>query len=176
MANNRSRYEEALNRGHAFSWDQRWDDAVREFEAAIAEFPAEPAPYAGLGMAFVELGQLDRALEGYKLAARYSQGDIIYLRQVAEVQERLHLAADAGQTYMAIGEILLRQRLLEEAMENWHRAVRLDPHLLGGINGWQRFINGRETCAPRSGSIWLSRVFCKTREMPAERCKHARQR
>ncbi|MCA9941031.1 MAG: tetratricopeptide repeat protein, partial [Anaerolineales bacterium] len=123
---------EALNRGHAFSWDQRWDDAVREFEAASAECPADPGPYAGLGMAFVELGQLDRALEGYKLAARYSQGDIIYLRQVAEVQERLHLAADAGQTYMAIGEILLRQRLLEEAMENWHRAVRLDPHLLGG--------------------------------------------
>ncbi len=132
MANNRSRYEEALNRGHAHSWDQRWEDAAREFEAAIAEFPMEPAPYAGLGMACFEMGQLPRALESYKLAARYSQGDIIYLRQIADMQERLNQTREAGQTYMTIGEILLRQRLLDEAMENWHKAVQLDPHLLGG--------------------------------------------
>lgn len=132
MANNRSRYEEALNKGHAHSWDQRWQDAAREFEAAIAEFPMEPAPYAGLGMACFEMGQLPRALESYKLAARYSQGDIIYLRQVAEMQERLNQFREAGQTYMTVGEILLRQRLLDEAMENWHKAVQLDPNLLGG--------------------------------------------
>lgn len=132
MANNRSRYEEALNKGHAYSWDQRWEDAAREFEAAIAEFPMEPAPYAGLGMACFEMGQLPRALESYKLAARYSQGDIIYLRQVADVQERLNQFPAAGQTYMTVGEVLLRQRLLDEAMENWHKAVQLDPNLLVG--------------------------------------------
>ena len=132
MSSKQARYEQALNRGHSFSWDQNWSDAIREFEAAVAEIPTEPAPYAGLGMAYYEMEDLDKALTNYKLAARYSQGDIIYLRQIADVQEKLGLSREAGKTYMAIGEIQIRRRLLDEAVENWHRAVRLDPDLLGG--------------------------------------------
>jgi tetratricopeptide (TPR) repeat protein len=131
VADNRARYEEALGNGHSYSWDQRWQDAIQEFQRAIEEVSDEPAPYAGLGMAYYELGDLQHALESYKLAARYSQGDIIYLKQVAEVQERLQLFNDAGQTYMAIGEVQLRQRKLDDAMANWLQAVRLGPELLG---------------------------------------------
>lgn len=130
MANDRARYEDALNRGHSYSWDQDWEQAIQEFETAVTEFPKEPAPYAGLGMAYLEMEQLDRALENYKLAARYSRGDIIYLRQVADVQERLGQLSEAGKTYMAIGEIELNRRKLNEAMDNWNRAVRLEPNLL----------------------------------------------
>ena len=132
MSSKQARYEDALNRGHSYSWDQKWTEAIKEFESAVAEIPTEPAPYAGLGMAYYELQELDKALSNYKLAARYSQGDIIYLRQIANVQEELGLSREAGKTYMAIGEIQIRRRLLDEAVENWHRAVRLDPDLLGG--------------------------------------------
>ena len=130
MAGNRARFEEALNRGHSHSWDQKWEEAIKEFEVAVTEIGNEPAPYAGLGMAHLELSQLKEALENYKLAARYSRGDIIYLRQVADVQERLNLYGEAGKTYMAIGEIELNRRRLPEAMDNWNRAVRLEPDLL----------------------------------------------
>lgn len=130
MANNRARFEEALTRGHSYSWDQKWEEAIREFQVAVQEAPGEPAPYAGLGMAYLELKQLNQALENYKLAARYSRGDIIYLRQVADVQERLGQLSEAGKTYMALGEIELNRRRLREAMDNWHRAIRLEPNLL----------------------------------------------
>jgi tetratricopeptide (TPR) repeat protein len=132
VAGNRARFEEALNRGHSHSWDQQWQEAIKEFKVAIAEIANEPAPYAGLGMAFLELNQLKEALENYKLAARFSRGDVIYLRQVADVQERLELYGEAGKTYMAIGEIELNRRRLTEAMDNWNRAVRLEPDLLRG--------------------------------------------
>ncbi|MBK8904007.1 MAG: tetratricopeptide repeat protein [Anaerolineaceae bacterium] len=132
MAGNRARFEEALNRGHSHSWDQKWSEAVREFEVAIAEIANEPAPYAGLGMAYLEQNQLKKALENYKLAARFSRGDVIYLRQVADVQERLGQYGEAGKTYMAIGEVELNRRRLTEAMDNWNRAVRLEPDLLRG--------------------------------------------
>ena len=127
----RARYEQALSRGHSYSWDQQWQEAVEEFEAALAELANEPAPYAGLGMAYSELGQLEEALESYKQAARYSKGDIIYLRQVAEVQEQLARNEDAGQTYLAIGEIQRRRGAEDEAVINWHRAAQLSPNLLG---------------------------------------------
>lgn len=130
MANDRTRYEDALNRGHSYSWDQNWEDAIREFEAAIEEYPNEPAPYAGLGMAYLEQNKLGKALENYKLAARHSRGDIIYLRQVADVQERLGLQEEAGKTYMAIGELELNRKRLAEAMDNWTRAINLEPNLL----------------------------------------------
>ena len=130
MAGNRARFEEALNRGHSHSWDQNWQEAIQEFQDAITEISNEPAPYAGLGMAYLELNKLKEALENYKLAARFSRGDVIYLRQVADVQERLNMYGEAGKTYMAIGEIELNRRRLTEAMDNWNRAVRLEPDLL----------------------------------------------
>mgnify|MGYP002713017689 CR=1 FL=1 len=130
MANKRARYEEALNRGHSYSWDQRWQEAITAFDFAVSQEPNEPAAYAGLGMAYLELNDLEKALENYKLAAKYSKGDVIYLRQVADVQERLNLFAEAGKTYMAIGEIELTRNHLDEAMNNWHLAIRLEPDLL----------------------------------------------
>ncbi|MFO7683929.1 MAG: tetratricopeptide repeat protein [Chloroflexota bacterium] len=130
MANNRTRYEEALNRGHSFSWDQRWADAVEAFRIAAVEEASEPAPYAGLGMAYLELDDLEKALENYKLAARFSRGEVIYLRQVADVQERLSLIEEAAKTHMAMGEIELNRNHLDEAMNHWHLATRLDPDLL----------------------------------------------
>ena len=132
MAGNRARFEEALNRGHSHSWDQNWQDAIAEFKVAIEEVANEPAPYAGLGMAYLEMNQLKDALENYKLAARFSRGDVIYLRQVADAQERLGHYGEAGKTYMAIGEVELNRRRLTEAMDNWNRAVRLEPDLLRG--------------------------------------------
>lgn len=130
MAQDRARFEEALNRGHSYSWDQRWQEAIRAFDAAVKVMPEEPAPYAGLGMAHLELDQLEPALLNYKKAARFSRGNIIYLRKVADVQERLGQSSDAGKTFMAIGEMELSKRRLNDAMDNWHRAVRLEPKLL----------------------------------------------
>ncbi len=131
VAGSRARYEIAIRRGHSYSWDQLWPDAIREFEQASEEAPAEPTSYAGLGMAYYELGEMEKSLDNYKLAARYSKGDMIYLKHVADVQERLGQVKDAAQTYMAIGEIQLRRRRLDEAVANWLRAARLDPYLVG---------------------------------------------
>jgi tetratricopeptide (TPR) repeat protein len=131
MATNRAHYEEALNRGHTYGWDQRWQEAVEAFNEAAREESMEPAPYAGLGMAYLELNQLEQALENYKLAARYSRGEVMHLQRVAEVQEALGMVSEAGKTYMAIGEIELNRKRLDDAMNNWHRAVRLEPNLLG---------------------------------------------
>jgi tetratricopeptide (TPR) repeat protein len=132
VTDNRVRYEEALRKGHSHSWEQQWPEAIAEFEQAIAAVEDEPAPYAGLGMAYAELGDLEQALENYKLAARYSRGDMIYLKHVADIQERQGMLVEAGQTYMALGEIQLRRKRLDEAVGNWLRAVSLDPDLLGG--------------------------------------------
>jgi tetratricopeptide (TPR) repeat protein len=131
VANDRARYEEALRQGLAYNLEEQWREAMPYFRAAIAEFPHEAMPYAGLGEACFGLKQLDRALDCYKLAARYSQGDMTYLKRVADLQERLGRLTDAGRTYLGVGELLLRRRQLDEAISNWERSIRLEPNLLG---------------------------------------------
>lgn len=131
MANDKMRYLEAMSRGETYNRHGRWKEAFQAFRAAIAEFPQRPEPYAGLGEACFGLKMLDRALESYKLAARYSRGDIAYIERVADLQERLGQLGEAARTYTAAGELELRARRMETAIANWERAVRLEPGLLG---------------------------------------------
>lgn len=131
MAKDRAKYQKAIKVGLACNKAKRWKDAFTAFRVAVGEFPNDAAAYAGLGEACLGLKQLDRALDCFKLAARYSKGDIRYLRSVADIQERQGQLAEAARTYLAIGEILLKQRQLEEAIGNWERSIRLDSSLLG---------------------------------------------
>lgn len=130
MAQNRARFKKALKKGFQYNADENWQKAMGAFRLAISEFPKEPMPYVGLGEACFGRKQLDKALDCYKLAARYSGGDLAYLRKVADIQERLGQLTDAGRTYMAAGELLLRQRQFDEAIGMWQLAVRLEPSLL----------------------------------------------
>jgi len=131
VAKDRRRYAEALQRGWRLNEQEQWRSAFDAFRIAIDQFPHEPEPYAGIGEACFGLKMLDRALGSYKLAARYSRGDIKYLQRVADIQERLGQLGEAARTYMAAGELQLRQRQLDPAIANWQRAVRLEPGLLG---------------------------------------------
>lgn len=128
---NQRQYREALQQGQAYNDQANWQRALQSFRTALTVDPESPEGYAGLGEACFGLKMLDRALESYKLAARYSRGDLQYLVRVADIQERLGQLQDAARTYMAAGELQLRNRQLEEAIYNWERAVRLDPALLG---------------------------------------------
>lgn len=123
-------YEEAGNLGHSFIWEQRWEDAVKAFQIAISGLPNEPSLYDGLATAYRGLEQLEKALENYQMAARLAKGDPIYLEQVADVQEKLGKFDQAAQTYMAIGEFKLRDRKIDEAVDRWVMATRLNPNLL----------------------------------------------
>ncbi|MCK5921843.1 MAG: tetratricopeptide repeat protein, partial [Methylococcales bacterium] len=130
MTTTRASYESALNKGHLYSWDQRWEEAISQFEIAIQHAPNKPAAHAGLGMAHLELDHLREALESYKNAARSSKGDAIYLRHVADVQERMDKHLDAAKTYVAMGEMAIKKRQMNDAVNHWHRATLLDPDLL----------------------------------------------
>jgi len=125
-----NQYKEAGNRGHSFIWEQRWEDAVKAFEVALQGLPDEPDLYEGLGTALKELGELDRALENYQKAARLSDGEVIYVEQVAEMQQRLGFASAAADSYYQIGQKRFSERRIDEAVERWMTAIRLNPDLL----------------------------------------------
>lgn len=131
MAGNQTRYQEAIRHAKLYNQQKEWAKAISVLRIAIHEFPVLPEPYDLLGQACAGLRQWDRALDVYKRAARYSGGNITYLNKVADMQERLGQLSEAGQTYMAAGELQMRKNNLELAESNWLRAIRLEPNLLG---------------------------------------------
>jgi tetratricopeptide (TPR) repeat protein len=130
MPNDVALYKKAIKAGLLFNKRQDWQQAMRAFSIAINEFPRQPEAYVGLAEACTRLKQYDKALDCYKRAARYSDGNIEYIKKVADMQERQGQLHAAGQTYLAAGEILLRRQELNAAIANWERAVRLEPNLL----------------------------------------------
>lgn len=132
MANEQAVYEKALQEGATHSEQGNWSAALAAYGRAVQVNPGSAAAYAGVGEACIGLRRLDRALTCYKQAVQLSRGEIAYLQKVADIQERLGQLSEAGRTYMAAGELALRRQLWDQAISNWERAVRLEPHLLGG--------------------------------------------
>ena len=131
MAQDKALFEKAMQAGKQLNEREAYEKAMSAFRTAVKEFPKSAAAYAGLGEACLGTKQLDRALDCFKYAARFSGGDITYLRKVADIQERQGRLSNAGGTYLAIGEILLRSNQIEAAIGNWQRAIRLESNLLG---------------------------------------------
>lgn len=132
MANEQAIYEQAVREGAAYNKQGNWSAGLAAYKRALEVNAASAEAYAGLGEACIGLRRLDRALTCYKEAVKLSRGEIAYLQKVADIQERLGDLQEAGRTYMAAGELALRRDLQDEAISNWERAVRLEPHLLGG--------------------------------------------
>lgn len=131
MAGNLAQYREAIRRAKIYNQQQDWSKAISVLRIAVQEFPQQPEPYDLLGQACIGQKWWDKALDVYKRAARYSGGDIAYLHKVADMQERLGQLSEAGQTYLAAGELQMRKNELEKAELSWLRAIRLEPNLLG---------------------------------------------
>ena len=104
---------------HVITWiraelalhDQRWNDAVIEFERALKSDPTDPAVHMGLGKAFGQLEQFDRQKE--------SQRASLVLAQI-----RVDMARVDGQSPDAVWELANRCRQigLDEAAATfeWH--------------------------------------------------------
>ena len=120
-------YQEAGNRGHSYIWEQRWEEAVEAFEFALQGRPSEPDLYDGLATAHKEIGHFGKALQNYEEAVRLSDGDVIYLEQVAEMQQKQGLYLKAADTCLAIGQKRFDERRIDDAVEKWALATHLNP-------------------------------------------------
>ena len=131
MAGNHRRYQEALRLGAQFAWDNDWRSAIEQYEIARSEFPENPEPHASLGQAYFRLADYQQAFLHYKEAARLNPGDVVALAHIADLMERMGQLDQAARTYMAVAEEYLKKRELEAAVDNWERATRLDPSMIG---------------------------------------------
>lgn len=127
MAGNRQLFEQAVKRGNQYIWDKAWDKAIAEYEAALREFPDDPIALASAGFVYTQLKRLDEALAAYQRANQAQPNDPSILTKLAEVQERMGLTAEATHTCLTLGDLLIRKKTTDKAIQYWEHAAQLQP-------------------------------------------------
>ena len=120
-------FQKAMNDGHSAAWDQEWDKAVAAYRQALQEFPDHPKALNSLGLALYQLGNVEEALHIYMNVAKLSPDDPVPMEKVAQLSERtgdLKTAVDAA---LRAGDLFLKQRDTEKALENWVRVTNVNP-------------------------------------------------
>lgn len=124
-------YDQFMNLGHGFAWDQEWDKAIAAYARAVQEIPEDPESHKYLGLALLESRRYSDALKVYSRAHQLSPDDPVPLEKSADVLERLGRLKDAAQQYIKVADIYLgQQRDIEKAISNFERATLLTPGLL----------------------------------------------
>jgi tetratricopeptide (TPR) repeat protein len=120
-------FQKAMNDGHSAAWDREWDKACAAYRRALDEFPNNPKALNSLGLGLYQLGKVEEALSVYISVAKITPDDPVPMEKVAELSERLGDLKTAIDAALRAGDLFLKQREIEKALENWVRITNLNP-------------------------------------------------
>jgi len=162
VAGKRNVFEEAMKKASSYAWEKQWRKAIVEYEQALAEFPDDLTALVSLGMAYLESRQLEEALSAYKKASQLTPDDPLAWERVADVQERLGRLNEAAETYVAMANIYAERKALNQAIENWLRAIRLAPdHLVAHLSLAEAYAKQGKARAAVEEHLTLARILQK---------------
>jgi tetratricopeptide (TPR) repeat protein len=120
-------FQKAMNDGHSAAWDQEWDKAVAAYRRALQEMPDHPKALNSLGLALYQLGNIEEALQIYMNVAKLSPDDPVPMEKVAQLSERIGDLKTAVDAALRAGDLFLKQRDADKALENWVRVTNVNP-------------------------------------------------
>ncbi|MFN3491590.1 MAG: tetratricopeptide repeat protein, partial [Anaerolineales bacterium] len=120
-------FQKAMNEGHSAAWDQEWHKAAVAYRRALEEFPDHAKALNSLGLALYQLNQVDEALQIYKRAVEISPDDPVSMEKVAQLSERVGDLKTAMDFRIKAGDLYLKQRDTDKALENWVHVTSINP-------------------------------------------------
>lgn len=130
MAGQQNLFQQAMNRGHSAAWDQMWQQAAAYYRQALKEIPDHPQALIHLGLALIELQQIDAALGCYERAARVTPNDPLPLEKIGQLYERTGNLERATLATLRAAELYMKNRETPKAIENWQRVISFNPENL----------------------------------------------
>ncbi|HOT91275.1 MAG TPA: tetratricopeptide repeat protein [Anaerolineae bacterium] len=125
MAGNRLRFDEAIQKANDCVWDERWDEAVRFYRRALAEFPDDVSALMGYAWALLNAEELEEALEVYRRLTLLSPADPGPYERIAEILERTGETARAAEMYYEAGVRYGKQNLTSKMATAYEASLRL---------------------------------------------------
>lgn len=130
MGDSQRAFQQAMNLGHSAAWDQQWERAAEYYRQALRHNPQSPQALSSLGLALIELQRFEEALQCYQQAARFSPEDPVPFEKIGQLGERLGYLDLAARGALRAGELYLKGKEAQKAIENWERVIRLEPQNL----------------------------------------------
>jgi Flp pilus assembly protein TadD len=148
-------FQKAMNEGHSAAWDQEWGKAVTAYRHALQEMPDNPKALNSLGLALYSLGNVEEAFQIYMRVAKITPDDPVPMEKVAQLSERLGDLKTAMDAAIRAGDLFLKQRDTEKAVENWVRVTNINPENAIAHSRLAQVHEKLGTCA--TGSYRISR-------------------
>ncbi len=127
MPGNREIFAAAMSQADSLRWDRQWAEAARQYQRALAEFPADMAARRGLGFCYMQTRQWEAALAEYQRVLEQDAANVIALGKVAELYVILQRSRDAYDAYLALGDYYAASAQAARAEAAWQKAAQLAP-------------------------------------------------
>jgi tetratricopeptide (TPR) repeat protein len=128
LAGNRLRFDEAIQKANDSVWDEKWEDAVRFYERALAEFPDDGSALMGYAWALFNAEDLETALEIYQRLTTLSPSDPGPYERIAEIYERTGDIEQAAEMYYEAGQLYGKQKIGSKFVATLEASARMQPH------------------------------------------------
>jgi len=164
VAGNQRQFERAVRRAADHVEKREWDKALVQYEQALAEFPDDATALAGLGLVYLNMQHLEKALHAHQQARQAGSDDPQVLQRLAGIQERLKRPDEAADTYVALAERVLQERDIDSAIQSWKRATQLSPgHPIARLNLAKAYASQGYTQAAIKEYLELANAFQRQR-------------
>ncbi len=127
MAGDKKVYDKAIQAGLNFAWEGKWQKALDAYRRALAEMPGDPVVHNHLGLAYLQLEQLEPALEAYAQASKLSPGNPAPLARIAEIHAKLGQRRAAADASFSLAKIYQKRRDWAEAIAALQQTIRFQP-------------------------------------------------
>ncbi|HET9922004.1 MAG TPA: tetratricopeptide repeat protein [Ktedonobacteraceae bacterium] len=127
MPGNRQVFSAAMNAADRYRWDSQWEEAAREYQRALAEFPDDAMARGGLGFCYMQTRQWPEALNEYEYTIKRDPGNVIALSKTAELYGILNRREDAYKAYLHLADLYSQAGQGARAEAAWQKAVQLSP-------------------------------------------------
>jgi tetratricopeptide (TPR) repeat protein len=127
MAANQESFNKSMEMGHSAAWEQNWEEAARCYRLALSEFPNDSVALTNLGMALSELQDYNGALQCYLNALQTTPEDAGLLSNLSKIYEKQGKVEDAFMNRMQAAESFLKNKQVDQAIDNFVHAVMLKP-------------------------------------------------
>ena len=135
MAGNRRVYETALRRAEDLVREANWSDAIPAYNEALAEYPKDLVALTGLGKAYIETDQPDKALSAYRRAASLAPENPKVIVHLAQALVRLGRWSEAAGVYVQAANACVKLNDAKTELELLRQATVMDRQNLAAHRG-----------------------------------------
>ncbi len=106
-----------------------WDEALRAAVMALQEFSSDPDARIAAGVALLNTGKLDRALQIFEELRAADAKNAFHLGYIAQIYTRQGNRSAAIASYRALADLHVTQRRPAQALDALRELLKLDPNL-----------------------------------------------